>query len=199
MFGLLRSLSGRRAPIFNGKPARQVTRLADQDPGRVFFEVLNKPGVTSPETWADLPGRVQHELFRSLMVRLCSGCRRRAVRATMLTGLEVDGGGECGGPNMTARRLATTATGPPFGAAVAARCSGCHGEPPVATTCTITRVALADGRILSRLRFAPCGDAGPDARCLGCQVALGGVHHVGCASERCPSCGQRASACGFRL
>ena len=41
--------------------------------------------------------------------------------------------------------------------------------------------------------------ASPEDRCAGCDVAPGGLHHLGCDFERCPSCGQQASVCGFRV
>jgi hypothetical protein len=84
-------------------------------------------------------------------------------------------------------------------AAIAATCSACHREKLVATSCTIADVLLANGRRLPRVRFSPCDGAGPDDRCTDCHIGPGGLHHLGCGLELCPSCGQRASICGFRV
>jgi hypothetical protein len=84
-------------------------------------------------------------------------------------------------------------------AAIAARCCACHREKRVATSCTIADVLLANGRRLPRVRFSPCDGAGPDDRCTDCNIAPGGLHHLGCRLELCPSCGRQARICGFRV
>jgi hypothetical protein len=80
-----------------------------------------------------------------------------------------------------------------------ATCRACHHEKVVATSCTIAAVRLADGGVFPRVRFFPLDGASLDSRCPECNVGPGGLHHVGCVLERCPSCGQQASLCGFRL
>jgi hypothetical protein len=84
-------------------------------------------------------------------------------------------------------------------AAVAAICGACNREKLVATSCTVAEVILANGRVLPRVRFVPRDGASPDDRCAGCDVGPGGLHHLGCDLELCPSCGQQASVCGFRV
>lgn len=83
-------------------------------------------------------------------------------------------------------------------AAITAICSACNCEK-LATSCTIAEVILANGRVLSRVPFVPRDGASPDDRCAGCNVGPGGLHHLGCDLELCPSCGRRASVCGFRV
>jgi hypothetical protein len=84
-------------------------------------------------------------------------------------------------------------------------CPVCHGagagrcEEQAAASCTIALVALAYGRVLPRVRFRPLVGTGTGDRCADCNVAPGGLHHAGCQQEVCPSCGQRAAVCGFRL
>jgi hypothetical protein len=102
--------------------------------------------------------------------------------------------------------VADAASGLSAAGAVAWRaCPVCHGagagccEEQAATSCIIPRVALAYGRVLPRIRFRPLSGTGTGDRCADCNVAPGGLHHVGCRQEVCPSCGQRAGVCGFRL
>ena len=83
--------------------------------------------------------------------------------------------------------------------AIAARCSACHRAKLEARGCTVAKVILANGRVLPRVRFYPLDGASLDDRCSDCKVSRGGLHHLGCGLERCPSCGQRASICGFRV
>jgi len=84
-------------------------------------------------------------------------------------------------------------------AAIAATCSACSREKLVATSCTIAEVALANGRVLPRVRFFPLDGASLDGRCTDCNVGAGGLHHLGCGLELCPACGQQASICGYRV
>ena len=84
-------------------------------------------------------------------------------------------------------------------AAIAATCRACGRENRVATSCTIAEVRLANGRVLPRVRFFPFDGASLDHCCPGCNVGPGGLHHVGCSLERCPSCGRQTGVCGFRV
>jgi hypothetical protein len=88
---------------------------------------------------------------------------------------------------------------PPSPATIAATCSTCHREKLVATSCTVAQVMLTNGRVLPRVRFSPLDGANVDDRCRACNVGRGGLHHLGCDLEVCPSCGQQANICGFRV
>ena len=83
--------------------------------------------------------------------------------------------------------------------AIAVTCRACNRDKRVATSCTIAKVRLANGRVLPRVRFFPLDGASLDPRCPRCNVGPGGLHHLGCSLERCPSCGQQTSVCGFRV
>jgi hypothetical protein len=95
---------------------------------------------------------------------------------------------------LVAAGAAAGQTWPVCRGAGAARC-----EKQAAPSCIITLVALAYGKVLPRVRFRPLGGTGTGDRCADCNVASGGFHHAGCRQEVCPSCGQRAGICGFRL
>ena len=84
-------------------------------------------------------------------------------------------------------------------AAIAATCSACHRETLAATSCTVAQVMLTNGRVLPRVRFSPPDGTNVDDRCSACNVGRGDLHHLGCELEVCPSCGQQASVCGFRV
>jgi len=96
-------------------------------------------------------------------------------------------------PTRTVVVTATSST------AISATCSACNCGQVVATTCAIVDVSLANGRVLPRVRFFPDDGASLDDHCAACDVAPGGLHHLGCDLELCPSCGRQASICGFRV
>jgi hypothetical protein len=104
-----------------------------------------------------------------------------------------------GSRNMAARPTHTVLIPATSSAAMAATCRACNSEMRVATSCTIAEVRLADGRVLPRVRFSPLDGASLGPRCPACNIGPGGLHHVGCSLECCPSCGQRTSVCGFRV
>jgi hypothetical protein len=117
----------------------------------------------------------------------------------MSTGLDGDSHGGSGGLKMATQPTRTVMSTTTSCTAVAATCSACHREKLVATSCTVAEVILANGGVLPRVRFSPRDGASPDDRCADCHVGPGGLHHLGCDLELCPSCGQQASFCGFRV
>jgi len=104
-----------------------------------------------------------------------------------------------GGPQMAVRPTQPVLVPATSSAAIAATCRACNREQRVATSCTIAEVRLTNGTVLPRVRFSPLDSASLAHRCPACAVGPGALHHVGCSLERCPSCGQQASVCGFRM
>jgi hypothetical protein len=104
-----------------------------------------------------------------------------------------------GGLKMAARPTHTVLIPAASSATIAVTCRACNRDTRVAMSCIIAEVRLANGRVLPRVRFFPLDGTRLDPRCPACNVGPGGLHHVGCGLERCPSCGQQTSVCGFRV
>jgi hypothetical protein len=100
---------------------------------------------------------------------------------------------------MAARVPQITTLTAPSRAVVTGVCVGCSREKQVATSCIVAEVSLANGVVLPRVRFHLLVEIGTGDRCTGCNVGPGGLHHLGCCLEPCPSCGQQAGVCGFRV
>ena len=78
-------------------------------------------------------------------------------------------------------------------------CRWCGQEMTTSSSCTV-RALHRDGR---RIELIPFGtEPGRRAlrlRCFDCGVAAGGLHHVGCDVQRCPSCGGQMMTCECRF
>lgn len=72
-------------------------------------------------------------------------------------------------------------------------CAFCHqAMGPVPAGCTLEELTHAP----TGLTYARYFHDGPLDRCADCNAPPGGLHHPGCAAERCPRCAGRVAACG---
>jgi len=73
-------------------------------------------------------------------------------------------------------------------------CDDCNQEMLVAASCTLASIDLIDGTY-RRVRFGSERPSWQTDRCGDCNVALGGLHHLGCDVERCPDCSYQLISC----
>ncbi len=75
-------------------------------------------------------------------------------------------------------------------------CEDCRQEMLTATSCTLHALAVG-GEIHPRVRWGSERHwRRTNQRCYDCGIALGGLHHLGCDIEECPSCGNQLLSCG---
>jgi len=72
-----------------------------------------------------------------------------------------------------------------------AACPDCHREMRLAPSCVTTFVVTVGDKRFDRVRYS----ADAVERCEDCGVKPGGVHHFGCDTEPCPSCGGQLIMC----
>jgi hypothetical protein len=77
-------------------------------------------------------------------------------------------------------------------------CSVCGHEPGAPEGCTPGSTVEFPAGTLARVPFEP-DETNPHHldpnRCRYCGVAIGGVHHLRCAFERCPNCDRYLMTC----
>src|SRR5688572_27289451 len=72
-------------------------------------------------------------------------------------------------------------------------CIHCSQDMTTATSCTVD-VLYLDGRPVDVPPHLD-DDAGSGGACPDCGVELGGLHHLGCDRQDCPSCGRQLISC----
>ena len=79
---------------------------------------------------------------------------------------------------------------------VMAICLDCDQEMQTGASCTVSTLHLA-GAPVPVPRHGADGAPGPrDRRCDDCGVEPGGLHHLGCDLQPCPSCHRQLLSCG---
>jgi len=77
-------------------------------------------------------------------------------------------------------------------------CAHCGGEMTEGISC-LTDPVMIGGKAYSPIRWGqeprPRHRYEPE-ECRDCGTPMGGVHHPGCAMERCPACHGQAIGCG---
>ena len=71
-----------------------------------------------------------------------------------------------------------------------ARCLWCRREKISGASCTVAAL---------HRRGTPLPLIPTTSRCGGCDVARGGLHHLGCDVQRCPRCAGQLINCGCRF
>jgi len=72
-----------------------------------------------------------------------------------------------------------------------ATCPDCHREMRLAPSCVASFAVRVGDKTFDRVRHS----ADALERCEDCGVKPGGVHHFGCDTEPCPSCGGQLITC----
>jgi hypothetical protein len=75
-------------------------------------------------------------------------------------------------------------------------CSWCDQDMMVANSCSLNTKVDFGNEVMDPVPFKTQGWDGPHDRCSDCNVVVGGIHHPGCCSERCPKCGGQLISCG---
>jgi hypothetical protein len=74
-------------------------------------------------------------------------------------------------------------------------CEDCGQHMDPGTSCTVTHVAKGPkSEAVPRVRVGDGGDWTIDT-CHDCNAPVGGFHHGGCDTERCPGCGNQMLLC----
>jgi hypothetical protein len=75
-----------------------------------------------------------------------------------------------------------------------ATCDDCKQEMRFARSCSLPAINI-QGISHLRVRFGSERPKFRSQRCGDCNVARGGLHHLGCDIERCPLCGGQLISC----